>query len=243
MVAREIDSPALWMPPLFTLPVPRVRAKGDVSAGVLGRSAFGFLFSRLPFWCLFATSRLPSSVSSSARSEHGSCGLVTMDPRHRRSSGYQLLACATNGNLQHRPITTDAKMPKRHKLLRASGHASALATTEASLPRAARAGWCSTSPHSRHLYQVPTRLAEARSAAPVRAGLARRRVEFDGAEFDRDCDRASVVPTEIGKAIRKLLQRRALCQNEESARSSNTAVTRHSLKRCSWVLCMALSSR
>src|SRR5688572_14772491 len=64
------------------------------------------------------------------------------------------------------------------------------------------------------LYKLPRRVTGTRCTAPARARLARRCARIGSAKLDGDCDRASVVPTEIGKAARKGLQRRSLRQNE-----------------------------
>jgi hypothetical protein len=48
-----------FLPALLWLPKPCTRSKGEICAAGFGLSAFGFLFSRLPLCCFFATSNLP----------------------------------------------------------------------------------------------------------------------------------------------------------------------------------------
>jgi hypothetical protein len=48
-----------FLPALLWLPKPCTRPKGEICAAGFGLSAFGFLFSRLPLCCFFATSNLP----------------------------------------------------------------------------------------------------------------------------------------------------------------------------------------
>jgi hypothetical protein len=90
--------------------------------------------------------------------------------------------------------------------------------------------------HASRLYQTPQRSRAAGSGEGPR--LARRHPNLTVIATGHPlCRPRSARRSESSSSVVPF------AKMKESARSSNTAVTRFSLERCSWILCMALSSR